>query len=84
MLTWFAALPLREAPFVALAIMAIVYGVSIRPSKRVAGCLFGLISQPYWLWIALRADSSAAVVITAAYTLAWIHGAWKNYRELMA
>lgn len=75
---------LLEIPFLVFSVAGIWLGVDYRPLRRLVGCLCGVAAQPYWFWVAHRAGSMVATLIAIAYTVAWIHGAWKNYREISA
>lgn len=48
---------------------------------KLLGCLLGLATQPFWFWIAYRAESLSAAIIAAAYTGVWARGAWRAKKE---
>lgn len=40
------------------------------------GCIFGVISQPFWYVIAIRTGEVGVLVTTTAITLLWLKGVW--------
>lgn len=38
------------------------------------GCLFGIVSQPFWYMIAIRSGEVGVLVTTTAITLLWFRG----------
>lgn len=40
------------------------------------GCLFGIISQPFWYAIAIRSGEIGLLITTTAITLLWLRGIW--------
>ena len=56
-----------------LAVWCLVYYPEAHP-RRKWGCIFGLLSQPFWAGYAYISDDWILLLITGLYTVAWIHG----------
>ena len=40
------------------------------------GCVFGVISQPFWYLIAIRTGEIGVLVTTTVITILWLKGVW--------
>lgn len=56
-----------------------VTAVGLSQSKTYAryACLFGMASQPFWIYSAVSAAQWGVLVATLFYTAAWASGIWK-------
>lgn len=60
--------------FLLLAVGAVFLGTDPSPVKRVVGCSLGLLTQPYWFWVAYRMRSLPMFLIAILYTGSWAWG----------
>jgi hypothetical protein len=45
-----------------------------RPERRKLACLFGLASQPFWLFASITAQQWGIALLTVLYFLGWARG----------
>lgn len=60
----------------ALGVTSIFLSQSLSPKLRRSACLFGLASQPFWMYSAITAGQWGIFVLTLFYTAAWARGVW--------
>ncbi len=41
--------------------------------------LFGLAGQPFWLYATATSDQIGMLIVSCAYTVIWIVGAWRQW-----
>lgn len=64
-----------ETGFAVMALTAL--HLSLGDRQKFLGSLLGVATQPFWFWIAYRANSLSTAIIAAAYTGVWAEGAWR-------
>jgi hypothetical protein len=47
-----------------------------RPQLARWACVFGLVGQPFWVYATWEAGQWGMIMLTLAYTGAWVRGAW--------
>ncbi len=47
-----------------------------RPRVQRWACIFGLLGQPFWLWVAIKSGSWGILILTPFYALSWARGFW--------
>jgi hypothetical protein len=48
-------------------------------SWRGYGYVLGLVSQPFWLYMSVKAHQWGVVILTVLYTYGWIQGVWFHW-----
>ena len=59
--------------------MAVLMSQDRRQAYRRYACIFGLISQPFWLGITFGAEQWGMFALSVFYTFAWARGFYINW-----
>lgn len=73
-----------EQIIIALTGVTAIYLSQCEDERVKYACLFGLASQPFWFWSAIKAEQWGIVVLVFFYTFAWLKGVqthWLKKKE---
>ena len=72
-------MPVEQVAIALLGAAAVWLSQDRRASWRRWACIFGLMSQPFWLYATWKAEQSVMFVLSGIYAVAWMRGAWVSW-----
>lgn len=70
---------MEQLAIAALGVTAIYLTQQSNEALKKYGCLFGLASQPFWVYSAIKADQFGILILCIFYTYAWGVGVYNNW-----
>lgn len=63
----------------ALGVTAVFLTQTKSDRARKYACLFGMASQPFWIYAAISASQWGILIVNVLYTFAWGKGIWMHW-----